>query len=477
MQERDFKRFACAMAVTIVCGWLAGASGQEPFFADTDPAYDTANRPPPGHLISTSAAFADLDARLRALETASAEDAPADAGWTDVSAEKFSVKVGGRVFADYVMFAGQDAASVAAYDNLQNYWEFRNIRLFAEGKGYGVFDYKLEVDLSPESGQVADDDASVEMQDLYMGIHEVPYLGYVRMGHFKEPFSLEELTSPKYITFMERAAPNIFVPKRHFGICAYNHSENEEFTWAYGTFFDGIPDVDAKEKQYVDDAQGINLALRGTWCPIYTANGRGVLHLGAGYVWADDRDNLVQFRSRFGSHEGGRLIDTGAFDADNYHRLNTELAMVYGPFSLQSELFYVQTNGIAGVPDIDFYGAYVYGSYFLTGENRVYNRTAAAFGRVKPVTNFWIVRTADGRCSGPGAWELTCRWGYLDLDDPYLVGNPLAGQLNGLTVGVNWYWNPYMRLMLDWGHAFSNVNATPDTANTDVIAMRMQFDF
>lgn len=48
-----------------------------------------------------------------------------------------------------------------------------------------------------------------------------------------------------------------------------------------------------------------------------------------------------------------------------------------------------------------FSGHYVMASYFLTGENRRYNRESRIFGLTKPAKGF-----TEGGC---GAWELALR--------------------------------------------------------------------
>ena len=145
--------------------------------------------------------------------------------------------------------------------------------------------------------------------------------------------------------------------------------------------------------------------------------------------------------------------------------VNAELAWVNGPLSLQSEFMWANVNVIGG-PNQDHYGAYVYGSYFLTGEHRPYNRFYGRFERIKPLENFWMVNTGEGRCVGRGAWEATARWSYLDLTD-----GPDAEQMHDLTVGVNWYWNPHTRYMLNWIHPFTNTPAQNEEA--DILAMRL----
>ena len=43
--------------------------------------------------------------------------------------------------------------------------------------------------------------------------------------------------------------------------------------------------------------------------------------------------------------------------------------------------------------------------------------------------------------------ELTCRFSHTDLTDSYIRG----GRLNLLMAGVNWYLNPHVRWMFNYG--------------------------
>ncbi len=304
----------------------------------------------------------------------------------DTYGEKWSHKWGGRIMGDYVNWANQSVPLGG-----QDYFEFRRLRLSVSGNGYGVYDYKFDVDFEPENtitdsdGDLVANADGVGIRDMYVGIHDIPFLGYVRFGHFKTPFSLEQLTGSKYITFMERSLPNIFVPLREVGIAAYNHSAGENVTWAFGAFFDSISPV-AKER--VDDNQGMRFVARTTWTPYYDelAEGRYLLHTGLGFHYTNDQDGSVRFASRPEIHEGPTLVDSGTLAVTDYSVVDAELAWVNGPLSLQSEFMWTNVNVIGG-PSQDHYGAYVYGSYFLTGKHRPYNRHYGRFERIKPLEN------------------------------------------------------------------------------------------
>ena len=213
---------------------------------------------------------------------------------------------------DYVNFADQNALSQTVAGDAQDYFDFRRMYLSVEGEGYGIYEYKFEVDLAPALGVRNSGDTGsinigeVQLKDVYWGIKEVPVLGTVLVGHFKAPMSLEELTSSRYITFMERSSPNIFVPARELGSAAYNRNAAETMTWGYGMFVDNLDEI-AKERE--SDNQGATFAARATWLPYYDdpSEGRYLLHTGVSYRYTNDQDNRLQFRAR--GNGSGSAVD------------------------------------------------------------------------------------------------------------------------------------------------------------------------
>ena len=362
--------------------------------------------------------------------------------WREVS-QKWDINWGGRIQWDWCNWADQSPSDAAVGG--QNYQEFRRIRFVTSGSAYGVYDYKFEVEFSPQDfGTI--EFGGISITDVYMGMHEVPLFGYLRFGHQKVPWGLEWMQSSNTAMFIERGLPIIFSPARDVGLSALDWSDSERMTWHYGVFFD---DNDGALLEQVDMNQGVTTSLRITGLPLWQNNGRQFIHLGWASRYTHDRDNQVRFRSRPEIHDGvaaGTFFDTGTLNCKDYSTHVLEMAGVFGPFSVQSELNYahLQTPG----SDANLYGAYVQASYFLTGENRAYDRHTGSFTWVKPHTNFFLVRTGQGVCTGSGAWEIAGRWSYLDATDID------QGQLQDFTLGLNWYMNPRMRLMFNYIHPF-----------------------
>lgn len=434
------------------------------------PARGGAPYSPSSQMVTVSAAT--LDGIIRRLETLEAQQKKADAPeWLDMSGQKFSVKMGGRIMGDYIMFPSRNSPL-----GFENYVELRRLRLFMQGDGYGVFFYKFDLGFEPEANE-DEPDSAVAVKDIFIGARDVPWLGKVELGYVKMPFSLEVLTSSKYISFLERGLPINYLPVRKLGFRATDHTPDQALFWQWAVFFD---DFDPIDHQRISDAQGVSLVGRVVTTPYYCQDGRYFVHLGLMGNWTSDRDKQVRFQTRPETHEGPRFVDSGTFLADHYYDMGAQAAVNWGPWSVQSELFYRRTTGPAG--DYDFYGAYVFASYFITGEHRAYKRSAAHFDRLKPYTNFWIVRGQEGVDWGWGAWQVVARWSYYDVSNAPLQGtlpvpdNPYVGMENNVAVGVNWYWNPYMRVMLDVTHAWAKYNYSPD-GELSILGMRFQVDW
>jgi len=213
------------------------------------------------------------------------------------------------------------------------------------------------------------------------------------VGQHKEPMGLEELTERAMVT-------DAFAPSRNIGISFKGGSKT--FLWQAGLFSDG------------DDATNTNKQL-------YAVTGRLVDLGGNGY----------QFKERAEVHTAEKIVTSYALTAaDSMTIGNLEAAMVMGPFSLQGEYYKASVTSGDSNPDADFSGYYVMGSYFFTGESRPYKH--GKFGKVKP--------RAEG-----GAWELVARYSVLDGID-----NNGGRKGTNATVGVNWYLDQSMRVMLNY---------------------------
>jgi phosphate-selective porin OprO/OprP len=361
---------------------------------------------------------------------------------------KFSTTIGGRIQVDAWAVDKDDYEDIEGKSGT----EFRRARIFVKGTMYDNWSYKAQYDFAGNS---------TSMKDAYIG-----YNGFdafkIKIGQFKQPMGLEELTSSKYITFMERALPSeAFATSRRIGLGLYNHSKH--LNWA-ASVYGQASGSDA------EGSEGYGAGARLAWAPI---NDKGsLLHLGVSGAYELPNDSGIRVRSRMEAHGvDTRYLDTGPGEADSTTKYGLEAATVMGPFSLQGEYYLLQADlDEPGLNDPDFDGYYVYGSWFLTGESRTYKK--GAFGRVSP-------KSIVGR-GGHGAWELAARYSYVSLDDSGIK----AGEESNITVGLNWYATKYVRFMANYVYVDADPISeytTGGVSNVDdkpsIYEMRAQIDF
>lgn len=330
--------------------------------------------------------------------------------------EDFSMRVGGRIMAQGAVF-NEDQ------QELGDGSEIRRARLFASGRLWKVWNYKLQYDFTG-TGKAGIADAYIQ----YAGLPG----SKITLGHFKEPFSLQNMTSSKYTTFIERSTSQVLTGGRNLGISYGTGGSN--WTANLGLFGEGI-DTPGSE---MDESHAI--AGRVTYSPFFSKHQQG-LHLGVAYAYRDlDAGQSFRLRERPEAHVTDvRLVDTGTFDADDFHRYGLEAMWFYGSLTLQAEYTGMQVSrAIAGNQDVDFEGYYVEGSYFLTGESINYNPAKGAMSKITP-------NGIVGK-GGVGAWQIAARFSSLDLSDQDING----GEEQNLTLGLNWYPNANMRFMANY---------------------------
>jgi phosphate-selective porin OprO/OprP len=387
-----------------------------------------------------------------------------------IPSDRWDVKLGGHIQLDYITWADADPAIIGA----ENYFSYRRLRIVADGVGYDQFDFRLQMTLEPGDGLTASLQATPDVKDAYVSINAVPGLGRVRVGNFFVPFSLEQVTNDTNNIFNERSIPTqgIFSPDREVGMAVYNHNFDQSVSWASGLFFDSLSDT---IKTRFGDRQGYRLSGRLNWVPLYhessekELNGRYVIHTGLGILQTDSHNDQIRFRARPQVQRGPVLIDSGTLAASTNTTGGMELAVVWGPITIQNEAFLSQVNQLTGQA-LHVGGAYSHLSWFLTGENRNYERFGqhgAQFGRNKPYRKLSL----RPGCWGWGALEAKARWSYLDLSDAN------AGQYNDFSSGLNWYWSDRTRVMFDWIHPFTTDETVFGSTSSDLLALRFDVNW
>jgi len=371
------------------------------------------------------------------------------------------LSVGGRIFADAAWFSPGYNADFTDGPRADNGVEFRRVRLFASGTFEDRLAYKLQFDFA--GGEAA-------LKDAYLRMDGIPAIGSVKAGHFKEPFSIEDLTSSNFLLLLERAMiVDAFSPARNTGIEVGTSHLDDRFTWRAGAFrpADGFG-------TFVGGRAG---AVTGRVTGLPWRNGDDLLHLGLAYSRRTPPSRTLEegTRGRFfdpGSRPEAHLaptavelpgsgVSTAAIDL-----FGAELASIVGPATLTAESMAAHlepTDPGAFDHDPILWGWNAAASVFATGETRPYDGGRGTLSRPEPAASFLT--------GGPGAWELVLRYSQLDLREAE------GGALANVTAGVNWYWNRRARMMLNYGYGTAKLAGDPSGPETQSAQMRLQINF
>jgi phosphate-selective porin OprO/OprP len=280
-------------------------------------------------------------------------------------------------------------------------------------------------------------------------------------GQQTEPFSLENDMSGLAITFMERGLPNALAPGNNVGL-SLAASGKAWFleTGVFGRDLAGARDV---------SSQGLGWSTRAVYRP--EPSEKKVLHLGASFSWRGLFDLVEGDTTFFRSRPEVGLTDVRYLDTGNLPGINTisrfglEGAMMAGPVSFQAEYIRTFLSREGAYGDAVFDGWYAYASWFPWGGSRKYDAGKALF--VYPdIRSAW------------GEWEVAVRYSLLNVND----GSVRGGKEQNMTLGLNWYLTPKLRIMANYVLVFNDQYADGNgtlTGNVcpQVFQMRLQWRF
>ncbi len=243
------------------------------------------------------------------------------------------------------------------------------------------------------------------------------------IGKQKEPISLSRLTTLVFLPLQERqAAEDAFLPARNYGIVFNSMYMKGRGTWGVGVFKNFF-DSDTTFRDTPTQITG-----RVTGIPYLTEDESNLLHLGFALRYSNAKQPIVA-RTESEFYLSPVFVETQRIQADHFFTYDLEVYMRKGPFLLGGE--YIGNSVKA--PDVDnpsLFGYNIMGNWAVTGEMRPYRKRSGIFDPLpvsKPVGQ-----------GGGGAFELSFRHSFIDLDDGAVMG----GRMRTTSAGFNWWPSP-----------------------------------
>ena len=211
--------------------------------------------------------------------------------------------------------------------------------------------YEFQFDFSRTSGESAS-----KIKDATIEIRPVERNYRLRLGQFKAPFGLQQLTSSGRLQFIDRAiTDNKFTPSRDMGVMLSGTVAGRKAGYDAGLFNGAGESMRQNTTSHLLAAR-VYVQPLGVYSPSEGASdppARAVLHLGAG--------------ARTGKQIRGRTAADVMEEADNQTAVNGEFAVKTARFFSTAEYFWMtdeQENPLASA-DISSRGFHAQGGYMV----------------------------------------------------------------------------------------------------------------
>ncbi|RLD31316.1 MAG: hypothetical protein DRI83_12620 [Bacteroidetes bacterium] len=357
--------------------------------------------------------------------------------------KRFKYWFDNRVYFDGAYYMGENTYQGETHE-IGNGVNIRRMRFAMKAILWGHWGAEIDFDFGNNA---------VDIKDAY-----IRYIGntwQIKAGNFREPFSLETMTTSRYITLMERPYPTEQAPSRHLGI-AYKTFTNHLF-FEGGVFSSNIANdlIRDQNKSNGTDA-GWSVTARLAWAPI--KKDKQVLHIGVAGSYRTPKIQEIgdpTHSFRYGENAETEINRKKYIDTDwvehCQHKIlfGTELAYAYNNFRIQGEYIITRIQrDVDLVPEgedkMKMGGFYVMGSWLINNADYYYNMGDAEFSQI------------DFKENKKGAWELALRYSYMDAnsykdgsDIPFIAGG--SGEV--YTAGVSYYFNYNVKFMLNYAYA------------------------
>ncbi len=330
-------------------------------------------------------------------------------------------------------------------DSMSDGTDLRRVRFAMKVKFWEKWMAEWDIDFATYVKESDEKDKGMEIKDMWLAYKPTDN-SMIKVGNFKPPFSMEELTSSSKTIFLERAYPNVFTTGRRMGLGATIWWKL--FHASAGVFGEAAENLDKKSGD-----EGTAYAIRFVAAPINKEE--SLIHAGVSFLGVtpdaveDGDERSIGFDERpETSVARTKFLDTGdIYHVSGYQSIGGEIAGKIGPVYAQGE--YIQTTviGRGNTENAEFCGGYFMLGWFITGESRPYSLDEAEFSKPVPLKKY-------------GAFEIAARYSHLDLtdEDAKITG----GMANNYSLALNWYPNNNVRCMINYVYVMNSEYADGD---------------
>lgn len=378
--------------------------------------------------------------------------------------DAFKLRVRGLVQADARVFTSTSKEVAGTGDTFL----IRRARPIFEGTVGKNFDFYLMPDLAVN----ATSSSNAQLVDAYIDFKIKNPEIKIRGGKSKVPFGLERLQSDAVANFIEVGLPTNLVPNRDVGFQLLGSLFGESLDYQVG-IFNGGPDlasVDTSDTNNDKDVVGRVFVqpFKNQGPEVLKGLGVGV----AGSYGHREGTTLSSYRSP-GQATVFSYSATGLAADGKHSRISPQAYFYKGSFGILGE-YVASTQDLvrgAGIQETFTNKSWQLSSnYVLTGE-------LASYRGITPRTNFDLEKGTWG------AFEVTGRYGVLDIDDS-VFDRGFASLTSSISkeeawgAGLNWYPHKNVRLGVNYEHTdFERGAATGNRPSENAIFTRLQLQY
>ena len=358
--------------------------------------------------------------------------------WNQIHTKFFTLNIGLCVLLDHVILV-QDSNNIEQVGKVEPTTQFRADRIILSGNllffKKNPWHYMISANyngLDAPQGK-----PTFDFTDWNIEIPFGKTAGWLTVGKQKEGVGLEYVSPGTQGMFTERGSGvPMIVRQRNIGVRYSNSVLNQRLAYTVGLF----NNYWETGKSFSEN--GSQITARITGLPHYISD-RELMHFGIGYRYTGSSDSTLSYKGKPEANTAPYFINTGSFAATSANTLMFEWIGVKGPVSLVGEYMqvFVNRNSNNGNPSFNYWQ--IGGSWFITGENRRYNKLSGNLGKLIPNKNFKFRKH-----SGPGAFELGARFTQSDFSDGIIQG----GKFGRFTSALGWYPNAHFRFEINYGY-------------------------